>query len=608
MAFAARSRAGQDLMLEVSAMGHPTGKAKMKIAMRGFAGLCLGVWLSAGWMWAVAQDQPENGAPAPTQSAAPAAQDQPENGAPAPTQGSEPAAQDQQEQPENGPSAPTQGYEPAANIARLSFVQGGVQISSGGQVQFQQAVANMPVLEGAQLQTAEDGQAEVEFGDGSVARLTPNSSLQIDHLSADSVQIEQLSGLGYYELNTGQGHPSYQVVFSDGVVVPTSNAIFRVDLDDAPAVASMTGTESITSNGNQVGALNAGETFTFQPSGNSPYTVTQTIASNSWDQWNQDRDQAISQEASAQTDVRDDSGDGGSENWNDLDAYGDWYSVPDAGNVWVPAGVGAGWDPYGYGYWGFYPGLGGYVWISGYPWGWLPYHCGLWSYYSFGWGWSPGGCGRAWMPLSRVRGYGGYVVPRRPFWRPGYPHPILSSRLVIQDRGPAARGPWGMGHPVPVVDRGRTLNVNGRTISPIRRTPVAGRASIGSSFTARGTSPGVRSALQSSVHQQRGYRPGESVRSPYSQGPRPMQDVRPSQGPRPMQNMRPMQQNPTRPLPQYNRPQPQQRYNGQAGDRSGYVRRSMPTPHYSAPPRAYRAPSGGNRGGGGGHSGGGRGR
>lgn len=570
-------------------MGHPTGKAKMKIVMRSFAGLSLAVWLSAGWMWAVAQDQPENGAPAPTQSS------EQNPGPPA------------QEQPENGASAPTQD---SANVARLSFAQGGVQISSGGQVQFQQAVANMPVLEGAQLQTAQDGQAEVEFGDGSVARLTPNSSLQIDHLSADSVQIEQLSGLGYYELNTGQGHPSYQVVFSDGVVTPTSNAIFRVDLDDAPAVASMTGTENITSNGNQVGALDAGETFTFQPSGNSPYTVTQTIAANSWDQWNQDRDQAISQEASAQTDVRDDSGDGSSENWNDLDAYGDWYSLPDAGNVWVPAGVGAGWDPYGFGYWGFYPGLGGYVWISGYPWGWLPYHCGLWNYYSFGWGWSPGGCGRVWLPVSRVRGYPGYAMPHRPFWRPGHPHPLLTSRLVFQDRGPAARGPWGMGHAPPVVDRGRTLNVNGRTISPIRRTPVAGRVSIGSSFTARGTSPGVRSALQSSVHyQQRGYRPsGESVRSPYPQGPRPMQDMRPSQGPRPMQDMQPMRQNPTHPAPQYNRPQPQQRYNGQAGDRSGYVRRSTPTPHYSAPPRAYRAPSGGSRGGGAGHSGGGRGR
>ena len=61
----------------------------------------------------------------------------------------------------------------APNVARVSFVQGSVQLLAGQGTNFQQAVMNMPVLDGSRLQTGGDGQAEVEFGDGSVARLTP---------------------------------------------------------------------------------------------------------------------------------------------------------------------------------------------------------------------------------------------------------------------------------------------------------------------------------------------------------------------------------------------------------------------------------------------------
>ena len=78
------------------------------------------------------------------------------------------------------------------NVARVSFVQGSVQLLAGQGNDFQQAVMNMPVVDGSRLQTGGDGQAEVEFGDGSVARLTPNSALQFDHLGQDQVQLQQL--------------------------------------------------------------------------------------------------------------------------------------------------------------------------------------------------------------------------------------------------------------------------------------------------------------------------------------------------------------------------------------------------------------------------------
>ena len=105
----------------------------------------------------------------------------------------------------------------APNVARVSFVQGSVQLLAGQGTDFQQAVINMPVLDGSRLQTGGDGQAEIEFGDGSVARLTPNSLLQFDHLGQDQVQLQQLSGLGYYEFNVGDGHPPFSVQFANVV-------------------------------------------------------------------------------------------------------------------------------------------------------------------------------------------------------------------------------------------------------------------------------------------------------------------------------------------------------------------------------------------------------
>ena len=268
-------------------------------------------------------------------------------------------------------------------------------------------------------------------------------SLQFDHLGQDQVQLQQLSGLSYYEFNVGDGHPPFSVQFANVYVQPTANSILRVGLDAGWDVAVISG--SVNVQGEGIPAVDVAENQSIRSgaeNSGAPYTVAQGINGDSWDNWNQDRDQAIAQEASQQTPVRDDSANPQSENWNDLDADGNWYPVEGTGNVWVPAGVGPGWDPYGAGYWAYYPTFG-YTWISSYPWGWLPYHCGAWGYYSFGWGWAPGGgCGRVWSPVIVVRTHPpGWSMPIRPVYPPGGAHP-LPGRLVasIVDRLPRARG------------------------------------------------------------------------------------------------------------------------------------------------------------------------
>jgi hypothetical protein len=483
----------------------------------------------------------------------------------------------------NGAQALAQDAAP--NVARISFVQGSVQLLAGQGTDFQQAVMNMPVVDGSRVQTGADGEAEIEFGDGSVARVTPNSALQFDHLGTDQVQLEQLSGLAYYELNVGEGHAPFGLQLANIEVQPTANSILRVGMDAGWEVAVINGSVSVQGNG--IPPVNVAENQSVRSGGDNngaPYTVAQGINGDSWDNWNQDRDQAIAQEAAQQTPVRDDSANPQSENWNDLDADGNWYPVEGSGNVWVPAGVGADWDPYGAGYWGYYPTLG-YTWISAYPWGWLPYHYGSWNYYSFGWGWTPGGGrGRAWSPVIAVHSHPpGWTMPIRPVYPPGGIRPLPGQRLLLVDRGPAAKGPWGFRGAAPRPDHLQALNFRGNTVAPVARVDVHPQ----SFSTARGTSPGVRSALSGTFPARS---QPSSFNNVYTNGPntpRPAQTVNRPQTMTPPPARSEMQRPAERPNVGY---PAVQNYN----QRQNYTpREPSPTVHYSPPPSAphYQPPA-----------------
>ncbi|HEV2275647.1 MAG TPA: DUF6600 domain-containing protein [Acidobacteriaceae bacterium] len=574
---------------------------------RGFAAACAGLalCLSMGTVWSFAQDQypPQDQGP-PQYPQAPQQGQDPQQGQ-YPPQGQDPQQGQYPPQGQGPAQYPQQGpAQSPDSVARLSFIQGDVKVLTGGETTFEQAVVNMPVVAGSSLQTGQDGEAEIEFADGSVARLTPNSSLAIARLGQDSVQLQQNSGQDYYELNVGQGHPPFAVRFANGQAVPSANAIFRLNLDNHPEFAVMAGVIQVSGAGMAPVAVSENQSVRFDLGGGAPVTVAQSIPPDSWDQWNQDRDQAIAQEAAQQTSVRDQAGNANDENWNDLDYYGDWYSV-DGNNVWVPSGIAPGWDPYGYGYWGFYPAFG-YTWISGYPWGWLPFHCGTWNYYPFGWGWVPGGGVRTWVPIAGLRGYPGYFIPGHPVWRRGDRRPLPGRRLLAVDRGPQSRGPWGGdNHFVPQNDRRAVLNVRGQTIAPIARNNVRERAFAGS----RGTTPGMRNVL------------GISGRAPIQYGGgavvRPQGNFEAGRSPQNAQpNQWPVRQNPQQPQQgsseirsrvQTATPTPQQFPQGrvQQNPRSGYASRPMPTPHYSPPPQMphYSAPAprpSAPRGGGGG--------
>ena len=299
-----------------------------------------------------------------------------------------------------------------ARAVRLSYVDGKVRLAQGNQVLADQAVVNTPLLEGMQLTTGNDGKAEIQFEDGSVARISPDSSLTLAALrgsgATGDAEMVLSSGLAYFELQGGDQVGKLSVQFGPDVVTTSGFTVLRVALDNAPGeVAVFSGNAHLEGNNGTLAIdLHGGEGVALSATDPNGYNLAESIEPNSWDAWNSDRDQVLTSEAATQTGAPANMGQSENPAWNDLDANGSWYNVPGQGYIWSPyEAANAGFDPYGVGNWMWTPGFG-YIWASGYPWGYMPFQCGAWNFYNnFGWGWAPGmgGC----MPWWGMGFYGG---------------------------------------------------------------------------------------------------------------------------------------------------------------------------------------------------------
>jgi hypothetical protein len=402
---------------------------------------------------------------------------------------------------------PAMGAQNAAQdvrAARLSNVEGQVKIVQEGRTLADSAVANTPLFEGTQVIAAERGRAELQLDDGSIVRVTPNSSLRLTALrtrnGAPETIIELENGLAYFEIEEQKTADAFRVQFARSVVTPTGFTALRVKMDAPPGeLAVFSGSAHLEQGMPQNGSTPRGGVLTLDLregqsvvlNGTDPfrYELSPTIPADSWDDWNADRDQDLANGDEARTDTAGDGAESNTPAWTDLDANGTWYDVPGQGRIWSPnEAMNAGWDPYGVGYWMWLPRFG-YIWVSGESWGYLPYQCGVWNYYDgFGWGWAPGSCRPWWggnvfvVNLGRIPG--GYVPPNKPHLpRPSPPGGIHrpGPKPMISVNRPPAAGTSQM------VVRGRNTpaTIGGQTVQPLR--PVAPRSSYNSSSTSAGS-------------------------------------------------------------------------------------------------------------------------
>jgi uncharacterized membrane protein YgcG len=375
---------------------------------------------------------------------------------------------------------PQQGTRQPARAVRLSFVEGHVTLAQGNQVLAAQAVANTPLFEGSQLTTSDNGKAEIQFEDGSVARIAPDSMLTLQVLrgagTGADAELTVNSGLCYFEFQGGGQAGQMTVHFGSSVATASGFTVLRVAMDTPPgSLAVFSGNVRVrVGPSDAVSAdLHGGENIALNPADPKQYSVAESIEPNSWDAWNSDRDQALTAEAANQTGAPGNLGESQNPAWNDLDANGSWYDVPEQGYVWSPyEAANADFDPYGNGEWMYTPAYG-YVWASGYSWGYIPFQCGAWNFYNgFGWGWAPGmeGC-QPWWGLGFYGGanIGFAPIGYRPIPRPPSPHGPIGHRPmpVVAVNRHTALGNTSF----PARDRNAYVTIAGSSVEPLHPLP-----------------------------------------------------------------------------------------------------------------------------------------
>lgn len=290
-------------------------------------------------------------------------------------------------------------------VVRLSYVTGTVGVRRPGSDDWGKAMVNTPIQEGFGVQTSASSYAEIEFENGSTARLGELSRIDFNQLAldADGNKLNRLTfEQGYATFHIMPEHrDTFSVKAAGATLTPNAKTEFRTDLrQDLLRVEVFNGTVEVAA---PSGSEKLGKDKVLEYHTNTPevaVAVQHGIQKDAWDQWTEARDSqgqlALNDQAV--------SAHGPLYGWSDLNTYGEWAYIPGYGNGWAPYAQ-AGWSPYGMGMWDWYSGMG-WSWTSAEPWGWLPYHYGMWNYdASMGWFWMPGSFG-AWSP-ALVNFYGG---------------------------------------------------------------------------------------------------------------------------------------------------------------------------------------------------------
>jgi hypothetical protein len=343
------------------------------------------------------------------------------------------------------------GHDSHARIVRLSFIDGQVRLDNGNG--YESATMNVPLTERDWLQTGSDGWAEVQFEDGSLIRLAPETVIAFTELGRSSsgatiTTIDLDQGEAVFKI-TKHDDSDFRVTVKKNTIALTHSGTFRVTSinSDPMDIAVTNGEVSVRDgeSGDEV-AVKKNETFVLNPNDVGQYALDKGTEADDLDRWSAQRDDTLSAYASAgQGDIQSPYQYGA----NDLGYYGQYYDEPGYGQVWQPNGVSYGWDPFNNGYWSYAPGFG-YTWVSSYPWGWMPYRYGRWVFINNrGWCWAPGGWNR-W-----------YSRPRLEHAPPGFhaPIPPADRRIISGAPGQINRQPSRGG------DGGRnTGSVGGRVV------------------------------------------------------------------------------------------------------------------------------------------------
>jgi len=294
-----------------------------------------------------------------------------------------------------------------ARIVRLSLVQGDVRFTqtfhddplTDPKAVWETAALNLPLRQGNVLAT-DSGRAEVEFENGAMAFLGPNTVIEFYDLSLrDGARITRLilrQGTATVYVNPSNGD-YFSVTGGDFTVEANGRTTFRLDNFDDGSTANVQQGRVTVLRDDKPTALSKGQSISAQAGTSNELLVGRLADSDEFDQWVSGRIESVVTTTNYSNQYV--SSPNYSSGFADLYTYGSWFSLGGYGYGWRPFGVGQGWNPFDYGDF-YYDNFYGLNFIGSAPWGWLPYHYGGWiSSPVYGWVWTPTGFGSSGGPL-----------------------------------------------------------------------------------------------------------------------------------------------------------------------------------------------------------------
>ncbi len=381
----------------------------------------------------------------------------PEQATPAQTISAQPLANDVAAPVATSPEPAPARANSKVRIVRLSEIKGAVQLDRNIDQGFEDAIANLPIIEGARLQTGQ-GLAEIEFEDNSTMRIAPDSLIKFSQLEllpsgAKASTVDVLKGMVYVSLANTKGN-QFTLIFGQQKLHLQPSSHIRLQLDSTEAKLAVLDGSAQVEGPSGTTEIGKKKTLTFTLANQSQPMVAKNVTPEPFDSWDHDAADYHKRYASHSAFGNSSYSYGVS----DMLYYGSFMNAPGCGSMWRPYFVSASWDPYANGAWAYYPAAG-YSWVSPYPWGWTPYHSGNWAFCpGAGWGWQPG---NSWnglnnAPASTTTKGQPVLVPRPPVRPPvsGQPtlvpvnvKPLTPSTLSSPDTFVFRTGSAGLGIP-----------------------------------------------------------------------------------------------------------------------------------------------------------------
>ena len=291
----------------------------------------------------------------------------------------------------DGQDGPDLAADRQHGVARISTIQGDVNLRRGDTGELVAAITNTPVTTQDHVQTAPGSLAEIELDYGNVVRLGPNTDVGFADLEYRRYQVQLGAGTVIYRVLRNSNSQA-EIDTPSVAVRPGAIGEYRISVleDNTTQITVRSGQAEIFS---PRGSQNVGPGQTTMVRGDPSSPEFQSgfeLARDQFDGWSESRDGRLLASQSYRYVSQDVYG------ADDLDAYGSW--VPSQyGQVWEPRPPNADWSPYSNGQWGW-TNYYGWTWVDNSPWGWAPYHYGRWF--------MNGGAGWCWWPGGRGAGFG----------------------------------------------------------------------------------------------------------------------------------------------------------------------------------------------------------